>query len=1519
MTNSRIMGALALSLAALGVVAEEMAAPDPVTSVFQQTSDVGSGSSYQGDLQNAEWWSAGVPQGIGWLAQLQLASNGKTSYVTNSAPLNLEHLTAVGKDFYLRSTNPLVFNSASNSVVAGATTSAAKLLCPILFNAPVTWSALGLVQLRGATAFADDLTVTGLLPINNDGGCGTATVGGALSGWPDANASSGGYIGLFAPSTSFAVTNVAGFTGDWLVKNGRVTVTPGDSFWNEERGDVAVELPTSGLILHMDASDETTFTFAAGNRIAQWRSKVGDHVAVPLREGQLPVWREHELGTLPVVDMAAGVDASGFPLQFATSVSGAKTVFMVVGTANGGGWLWGSDDSSSRTFHRGGGCVGSVITDNWATTSYGVKDSLAWRNGRAFNVYQSHPGGGYELLSFKRSSDAAFNPIAGFAFDYKSSATRLGYQQLAEFIAYDVQLDDAARQKVEKYLHEKWLKGKADFRQVTAIGRAYLDVRPPVEAGHVSHLAHFSGRSFLRKEGDGEVVLDRPRDVVYPVEIAAGTIGVDSHDCGPRLAGVTAGVASEGLILHLDASVAGSLTTDADGQFVTEWRDCRGGEFVNKLVPGVDGTIVAKAPTLRKAASKQLPMVDFGYLGSKRFMNLETRITTAGTVLMVLDTRFGGGHVLSDVSTTHQAGAGGTSFHRGSSSQAGTLFSTAYDIDAPWGNSSVKSRVLQNFAFVKTNRKPPAGRPEVVIFHGMANNKIGRIGQDRNMTERSGGIRVGELLVYDRQLTDDELAAAYKHLESKWIDYDAPELKTVVAKGSGALDAKVDFAVDTLGGSGTLAAKGGRITVNGLADFTGSLVSDGGSWDVRHDKGAVPTANPVTDGLLAQFDPSDAERMTLDGDIVRQMTAVNDPTLTAAPRNGATAFARLTAPLEELNGRTAVNCDSKNSDKGLDWSTVFTNAQTVVCVYGAQDGGGHVFGAPSANAQIQPFQRDIGSASKPIFVSVQDGLKNGDVYIDGVSVGYGTDGLKSGYQILSFVMPQEFSISMMGYRTSVTPAGGGQRYGEVLVWNRQLADEERKAAEAYLAYKWFGKVIHGYTAENVPNIPGQDTSAGSATYDVAAGETTSIGYLIGAGGIAKTGAGTLELKGSTTDLTGGIDVREGMVKYTVTNLDPDELPVTDGLVAQFDPSDETTLTVTDGKVTQWRAKATGEGIGPLTAYAIYSVRTATLMTDELNGRPVVDTGAYGSTGQGFVCRSGDGSSDALDISNKVQTVFMVLGSQNGGGFMLGALCGEFWHRGSAKCLLTDAMYNGSASGSGKISACCLDGVGIEPTAANVLSGGYQIVETHRGTAAWWSGFSFDRYSSRWNSYAFGDRSGGQRLGEILLYDRKLTDKEIVSVRRYLWNRWYGRAYAGAGVLDTMYPEQANAGAVRVAQGATLDLNGFTQNCTSLGGEGTVVGDLTLAGTLPCVPGETLTVDGIVTFGPSGRIELPADWNGETGAYRVIAATAVGGVENLPNWKTTVTFRGCPYRARISVSGGDVFVSVGGCGALLLVR
>ena len=156
----------------------------------------------------------------------------------------------------------------------------------------------------------------------------------------------------------------------------------------------------------------------------------------------------------------------------------------------------------------------------------------------------------------------------------------------------------------------------------------------------------------------------------------------------------------------------------------------------------------------------------------------------------------------------------------------------------------------------------------------------------------------------------------------------------------------------------------------------------------------------------------------------------------------------------------------------------------VVMVFGSQNQGGAaiVKGGGSGNS-ANPFGRcadsETPTTDMPVFTNAAY-----TTWIDGVQVDPTKPGLlNGGWQVISFKTCGQ-AIAGFGYNVITYQRAGGQNYGDIMVFSRELADVERINVEKTLAAKW-GIVYKGKDAAPVETrLDGTGTATVGATDSV---------------------------------------------------------------------------------------------------------------------------------------------------------------------------------------------------------------------------------------------------------------------------------------------------------------------------------------------------------------------------------------------------------------------------------------------------
>jgi hypothetical protein len=409
-------------------------------------------------------------------------------------------------------------------------------------------------------------------------------------------------------------------------------------------------------------------------------------------------------------------------------------------------------------------------------------------------------------------------------------------------------------------------------------------------------------------------------------------------------------------------------------------------------------------------------------------------------------------------------------------------------------------------------------------------------------------------------------------------------------------------------------------------------------------------------------------------------------------------------------------------------------------------------------------------------------LVHGSAWANGRKLVHETEAYETpGLNVIALRVPAAGIHGLGGYSESNC---GGLRIGEVLGWNGELSETQISDAQAYLMNKWLKRTAPGYRPEvdrNVAEIQTVEAATGTAIH-VPEGETATVRRLSTEGRVVKTGAGTLRIKESDNTAL-NLVVAEG----TVTQADDADVESNQEIAAEpslhFDPSAEWSV-----------RKRTYNGTNFVwTLMDSRGLVSATeMMQDwELDKRPFIDdekcnglaTVNFGPMICGFNSDEGAYLKLSRNITN-VRSVYFILGSQEGGGNPLGCHstfmtlgcgpdgAGELggrrldFHRGYTDgndALKTMELFN-SAAPAVKAGELYIDGV-KKNVSEYIPNGSYELVELHLP-----AGCQFNAIGNGFESYVHG----GFRLGEIIVFERELTERERTATRNFLLKKWRGK-------------------------------------------------------------------------------------------------------------------------------------------------
>ena len=409
----------------------------------------------------------------------------------------------------------------------------------------------------------------------------------------------------------------------------------------------------------------------------------------------------------------------------------------------------------------------------------------------------------------------------------------------------------------------------------------------------------------------------------------------------------------------------------------------------------------------------------------------------------------------------------------------------------------------------------------------------------------------------------------------------------------------------------------------------------------------------------------------------------------------------------------------------------------------------------------------------------------GSAWINGLPI----DRLSEGYEAPAFnvlamrtlTAANSGAISLIGART--TDKAGGLRIGEVMIWRRGLTEQEILDVQAYLAKKWLRRVNPGYVDTTDNGVADLQYVVGGdgAKIDVPEGSTASVAHLSGDGVFEKTGAGTLKV-GTFDGIATKLVVKEGAVVAAegadvVSNC---EIATEPSL--HLDPSDSRFVTTyaAGGKEYIWRLHDPRGLISSGDNLVYWNLSGTPWLNSDAevlcNGLSVVDFGEF--------CAWDNNKGGRMLLSKNllnVRSVFYVLGSQNSGGNSLATrsdgACeldaelaretrNDFYRIDGNLNTVTKASIFQNACDGVKNGTLYVDGVRQESVGSFVPNGGYQLIELHTTSGCQLSGFG---------GCLSTNSRGGFRLGEVVVFERELTEREKVATRNYLLKKWRGVA------------------------------------------------------------------------------------------------------------------------------------------------
>ena len=922
-----------------------------------------------------------------------------------------------------------------------------------------------------------------------------------------------------------------------------------------------------------------------------------------------------------------------------------------------------------------------------------------------------------------------------------------------------------------------------------------------------------------------------------------------------RTVSVTEYPLQEEPMFWLDATATNSWEFNAQGEILkipsksassryltSEGSDIIAENYSNKLwYDSVKGSKIRK-PTLDPVDDGlNGSCIDFGERGSRKvlFFNPVTAgenaapsntLSGIGTIIGVYRSVDGGGNIL-----------GGESFCRWSTywSRGTNLWDAVVNQGYRDGNDN--SHILNGVFWTGLQKSSPkssfwSGDWQVIVLkatsatavaHGLCGNC-----ENHDAFESTGGQKIAELMLFDSLLDDSDITNLVVYLERKWMGrtprgYNGNARISWLEIGGTAehypqngVDVSVDVdAGDTLtvdrltGGRSTESRKHrliktgtGTLRLNEGSTFGGIVTVQEGTLSLGGRR--TPTAAELPAAARIHFDPSVSSTVERDAggcvsrlrslgasvDMVQGNEKLRPGLITDAPRQGLNLL-----DFNEFNADSGRVLKLESNSEQIGTLVMVVDSSTYT--------GAHVMNGmfSSRTSDSRRFETsDLWNGINALFFTYKEVLSGmspqiyGNAWVNGRKVSHETEAYDvPGLNVVAMRVPAHHIHYLGGYSDGIC---GGLRIGEVMGWNAELSEDEILDVSAYLMNKWLGRAAPGYAPSDASEVADvQEVVAEEGiSICVPAGERATIGRLTASGTVFKVGGGTLKLESVSGDVS-RLVVSEGEVVRSGGADVSSACEIAKEPTVHFDPSKSWTLRTKNYNGTNFVWTVIDEK-GLVSAYdnmESWSLFRHPFVSGEsedfCNGLQTVNFGR-------MICGYNSKDGAYLKLSRNIhnaRSVYFVLGSHEGGGNPLGssmstltlgnAVVGQTrldFYRGSTSddTLKTQPLFNASSEAV-KNGVLYVNGIPRANGKDYVPNGGYELVELHLR-----SGAQFNAIGNGYDYYVHG----GFRMGEMLVYERELTERERVATRNYLLKKWFAKTDAELAALPEV-PEKASIG------------------------------------------------------------------------------------------------------------------------------
>ena len=1066
--------------------------------------------------------------------------------------------------------------------------------------------------------------------------------------------------------------------------------------------------------------------------------------------------------------------------------------------------------------------------------------------------------------------------------------------------------------------------------------------------GDKIRIANLYTHGLITKKGAGELTLDKPTGERSIVNLHAGTLTFGAD------ASYLEDAPATNVFIRFDASETNTLKTfvgDDGRTYVTNWTSCGSQTFWARAESATS------RPFLSEEKVNGVSLVDFGgcstvpadveTYGPSGYLQMQPSYPEPTEAFMVVQANSTGisdagpicgnwynDGLLASTST-------GSLFHRQGNRAGMKAQVTARLNGSPFGNGADEFRDPRQLA----------------VISAYADGEFGQGGGSwwylcrRYDTARIGGLKVAEIITYNRVLTETERRRTIRYLQRKWLsqtDRKAYDTGVVTVRGAST-------AVNVAAGN---RAEVRAIRVQNTAHAfvktgTGELVVEqtypekaevkveGGR--LVFENSAVPAADPQpAPGAAFHADATASASLihTLDDqgrpleslEMWRDCRAGVTICLTNTLVNGVVAEKPYVTSAA-MNGRATVDFGTAFSDTGARFTVVDQSGAALpkfvdtFVVWKSLTGDPEHDKAPGFFGYSDwSFRRnDKNNIAGSLYDCGEHVRIDSALYtIDGMPAVRDGDGYKLGLDapvVLGISFPYPQNINRIG-ATSPAWKGGGIRIAEILLYDRRLSETERRDTETYLLKKWKGVDTHPAYRTTV----GKLTFAGDAAAEVAVanGTRTFARVETAEDALVKTGAGSATVASLPTNVV-SFAANEGSLAVTAGVSFVEQVLSEAKFHLDTSKADSSFVTEeTDGKVYVTRVNHAEGTTGAAYAYwpvpeKISVTNKPTLVETTIGGvsRKVLDFGEYmvgpkdAETGV-YQFEGGTGAGLKPSAWLNATELYIVRRDTDASKRTFIYSTWEYWMDRGANGVM---FKNGAQNVFDGKHPYRLDVDGVERPHTDVLEDGWHVIsftsETMTPAVTWLGCGTVDG-----KFYL-----GGEQIAEYIVFTGVRHDAATrEKIRDYLRRKWMG---ASDGLVCSFGNLSAGAGA---ALSVTVPSEYASLSPSSVSGEGTIHVDGAVATLLSQMESKIadgavscLTIDGAVTFADTGTVRITVgDPNLKAGVYPILTAQSIANPLAVRSWTLELSV---PLRrtARLMVRENAVCLEVLPNGLLMIVR